>query len=296
MQPSPPARLLQLGLAAVLAVLVGACADSTSTTEPPTTDEPTDPATSQPAGAATDGVTLVEVVDGDTIVVLVDGTEERVRIVGINTPESGECLADAAGDRLGDLLASGTITLTADQSDRDQYGRLLRYVEVDGDDVGERLVAEGLAISRRYEPDTARAANYDGAQASAEEQHLGQWAADACGPATNASLAIVEINADAPGDDGQNLNGEWVVIRNDGGVALDLTGWGIKDESASNRYEFPDGFVLPVDATVTVLSGCGDDDVATVHWCASGSAIWTNAGDTVFVLDPAGNVVVSRSY
>ena len=57
------------------------------------------------------------------------------------------------------------------------------------------------------------------------------------------------------GDDGQNLNREWVVLRNDGGAAVDLTGWGVKDESASNRYRFPDGFVLDGGATVETR-GC----------------------------------------
>lgn len=282
-----------------MAVLLASCAgtdragDSTSETaaDPPTSTPSPDQPEADPAG-----ITLVEVTDGDTIVVRVDGVEERVRLIGINTPESGECLADAATDRLGELLGDGSITLVGDRTDRDQYERLLRYVEVGGTDIHEALVAEGLALSRRYEPDTARADRYDAAQAAAEEASVGQWAADACGPASAASVAIVEVNADAPGDDGKNLNEEWVVVRNDGSEQLDLTGWGLKDESASNRYSFPDGLTVPAGATVTVRSGCGVDDATTAYWCASGSAIWNNGGDTVFVLDPSGNVVVSHSY
>lgn len=89
------------------------------------------------------------VVDGDTI--RMNG--DKIRLVGFNTPEISKpaCVAEAAkGEqaklRLLELLNSGELSFaaTADQ-DQDRYGRLLRQVTVNGDDVADTLISEGLA-------------------------------------------------------------------------------------------------------------------------------------------------------
>src|SRR5689334_14898772 len=72
--------------------------------------------------------TVTEVVDGDTIHVATDGITDTVRLVGINAPEHGECWSDEATDALRGFLGSGPVGLERDVTDRDQYGRLLRYV------------------------------------------------------------------------------------------------------------------------------------------------------------------------
>src|SRR5690606_29516324 len=104
----------------------------------------------------------------------------------------------------------GPIRLELDVSDRDQFGRLLRYVYVGDVFVNEALVREGLAIARRYEPDTARAAVLEAAQAAAEFDAVGMWAPDACGVASSGTLEIGHIRYDADGNDNFNLNDEWV--------------------------------------------------------------------------------------
>lgn len=122
------------------------------------------------------------------------------------------------------------------------------------------------------------------------------WSPDACGPATSGATDIaVEVNADAPGDDGQNLNGEWVRFTNRGMATVDLDGWQVADESASHRYRFSD-LRLDPGRSVTLFSGCGADDDTSRYWCVSGSAVWNNSGDTVFLRDGRGNIVVSLSY
>lgn len=89
------------------------------------------------------------VVDGDTI--RLDG--EKIRLVGFNTPEISEpaCAAEAAKgeqakSRLLKLMNSGSFAFaaTADR-DRDRYVRLLRSVTVNGRDVADTLISEGLA-------------------------------------------------------------------------------------------------------------------------------------------------------
>ena len=122
------------------------------------------------------------------------------------------------------------------------------------------------------------------------------WDPTACGAVSSGTIEIGEVHYDAAGNDNDNLNDEWVELINPAEAAADLTGWSVKDESATHRYRFPDGFSLAEGQTVRLHTGCGEDTASSLHWCNQGSAVWNNSGDTVFVLDPNGNVVVSESY
>lgn len=262
---------------------------------PPAAGLSGDPSAAPPAGS--EAAMVMSVTDGDTIRVSVGGANELLRIIGINSPESDECFAREAEQAMTALIPAGTeVYLTRDRSDRDQYGRLLRYVWVGGFNVGEEMVRRGAAIAREYPPDVASADRLADAQDEARSSDRGLWAADACGAATGSEVEVSEIHADAPGNDHENLNGEYVVILNRGGIAVDFTGWVLKDESASHRYSFPAGFVLAPGAAVTVFTGCGTDGADTLYWCNSGGAVWNNDGDTAFLLDHHGNVVHSLSY
>lgn len=89
---------------------------------------------------------LIRVIDGDTIVVNVNGVEEKVRLVGIDTPERGECGFAEATQALELLLSLPNLSLVeAGGYDRDRYGRLLRYLDIDGQDPGLELIRAGLA-------------------------------------------------------------------------------------------------------------------------------------------------------
>jgi micrococcal nuclease len=241
-------------------------------------------------------VVVTHVVDGDTIEVRFDdGREEEVRLIGINTPEEGECLADEASALLRNLVEGEVVTLRRDRTDRDQYDRLLRYVVLGGLSVGDAMVESGLAISRAYPPDVAQQAALDAAQARAQEAERGRWAPDACGRPSTADVAVGEVQTDPPGDESQSLNEEWVEVTNGGDGAVDLTGWGVQDESSSHRFSFPDGYGLPAGGTVRIHSGEGRPTATDLYWGQAGSAIWNNDGDTVFLIDPAGNVHDQRS-
>jgi micrococcal nuclease len=247
--------------------------------------------------APSDGWRSTEIVDGDTLYVSGPPGELHVRLIGVNTPESGECFSEEATDALAELVNGNDLVLVVDRSDVDQFGRSLRYVETaDGVDVGAELVANGFAIARRYPPDDARADRYAELQRAAERAGRGLWASDACGTSDVDGVEIViDVNADAPGDDGVNLNGEWVRFTNAGAEAVDLDGWEVADESASHRHTFSD-LRLDPGADATLFSGCGPDDETARYWCVSGSAVWNNSGDTVFLRDRNGNIVASLSY
>lgn len=94
--------------------------------------------------------TVTNVVDGDTIDVRgPDGTEERVRVAGIDTPERGDCGFGPATSAMSGLVLGEQVQLVAgSRDDRDRYGRIIRYVDVAGVDAGLELIERGLAIAR----------------------------------------------------------------------------------------------------------------------------------------------------
>ena len=244
---------------------------------------------------------VTEVVDGDTIDVARGSTTIAVRLIGINAPEADECWSDEATVELAELVGPGPVWLTIDTSDVDQFGRALRYViNADGEDVGGLLVEAGAAIARSYPPDTANDDRYALLQESARLAGRGMWAHDACGTAAAQAVGVpvavqIDVHPDAAGDDNINLNDEWVRFTNTATAPLDLDGWMVKDESSSHRYTFSDLTVQP-GRHVTLLTGCGIDTTTARYWCNTGSAVWNNGGDTVFLLDPVGNIAESRRY
>jgi micrococcal nuclease len=133
----------------------------------------------------TAGARLERVIDGDTIVAEVGGREERVRYIGVDTPETVkpntpvECFgpqAHALNARL--LGAAGTaLTLRFDRELRDRYGRLLAYVyrARDGLFVNARLIDAGAAHTLEIAPNTAHAAQLDGLQQAARAAGRGLW-------------------------------------------------------------------------------------------------------------------------
>jgi hypothetical protein len=87
------------------------------------------------------------VIDGDTIVI---DTGEHIRLIGIDTPETGHCGYAEATANIRTMVYGKAVILTAGaRDDVDQYGRLLRYVDLpDGTDAGLAQITAGLAIAR----------------------------------------------------------------------------------------------------------------------------------------------------
>lgn len=274
---------LRIALAFLIVVACGGEGESSSTTTLPTT--PTTSTTSAPEGAV--GF-VVAVVDGDSLQIDIGPTIEEVRLIGINAPEAGECWADESANALVDLV-QGTVTVAGEE--RDQFGRLLGRVFAGSTEIDLEMVLSGNAIALSESPDAIRLI---AAEEEAVSASRGMWSATACGPSGTGSLVLQDIVFDAPGPDGENPNGEYVVVSNAGADA-DLTGWVLRDESSIHRFAFPDGFGLEPGETVVIRSGCGDDAPGELHWCADGP-VWNNGGDMALLLDPAGNVAARLRY
>lgn len=140
-----------------------------------------------PADAARAQVT--NVVDGDTIDVLIDGREVRIRLIGIDTPETVhptdpvECFGREASTFARELLTNQRVLLEADpsQGEQDRYGRLLRYVWLsDGRLVNQELIAQGYAFEYTYNTPYAYQTQFKEAQRAAREAQLGLWSPTAC--------------------------------------------------------------------------------------------------------------------
>ncbi|MDD5741949.1 MAG: S-layer homology domain-containing protein [Candidatus Peribacteraceae bacterium] len=124
---------------------------------------------------------VLDVVDGDTLRVEVDGVTEKVRIIGIDTAETVDprkpvqCFGKEASDHMKELLSGKTIELeTNPAEDRDVYDRLLRYVRLDGEDVGAAMVRDGYAHSYKKYPHP-RLEDYNELEREAHEANRGLW-------------------------------------------------------------------------------------------------------------------------
>jgi micrococcal nuclease len=275
-------RLRILVIGAVLAA--GACQPAT----PPSAPTETRGATNPPG----DTGRVTSVSDGDSFAADIDGSEEEVRLLGINAPEGNECYGHHARDTLTSMLAGNDLVLVrGSPEDRDDFGRLLRYAWVDGASVNEAMLAHGEAIALQSEHDLDD--EFLAIAESAAAAGLGLWGREVCGPSEPQDIQIARIAHDPAGRDEEALNEEYVEIGHEGDDRVDLTGWVLRDESSSNRYVFD--HALRPGGRLIVHSGCGTDSAEDVYWCAA-QPIWSNGGDTAILQDEHGNVVSRRAY
>jgi micrococcal nuclease len=137
-------------------------------------------ASAQPAreGAFTLRGTVTYVVDGDTLNVrLVGGRRERVRLIGVDTPERGACLSGPATAQARRLADGKRVILRGDatQDTRDRYGRLLAYAWVRGRDLGFQQVTSGLARVYVYDRPFQRLSAYRRAEKAGRKRPQNVW-------------------------------------------------------------------------------------------------------------------------
>ncbi len=146
---------------------------------------PNYPAT--PAGLVTG--TIVNVVDGDTADVQLNGQVTRLRLIGMDTPETVDprkpvqCFGREASNKAKELLSGKTVQLEADasQDERDIYNRLLRYVWLpDGKLFNLEMIAQGYAHEYTYEVPYKYQTVFKDAQRIAREHGMGLWSPATC--------------------------------------------------------------------------------------------------------------------
>lgn len=144
---------------------------------------------------------VASVVDGDTIDVYINGTKERLRLIGLNTPETKdprkpvECFGKEASAKATQLLLGQEVTLEADptQGERDKYGRLLRYVHrKEGLHFNKWMIENGYAYEYTYNTPYKYQSEFKTAQRNAQNNKLGLWADGVCDEPTTNSEAPSE--------------------------------------------------------------------------------------------------------
>ena len=171
-------KLLQL----LIALLITGCTFALNRLKPP----------AQVLGTVSPGYyQVVEFADGDTISVDMSGKTERIRLIGVDTPETHDprkavqCFGQAAADFTKKLIGDQPVRLAADElsTNRDRYNRLLRYAYLpNGQLVQEEVIKQGYGFAYTSFPFT-KADKFKQLEAEAREQGRGLW--KNCQPAQN---------------------------------------------------------------------------------------------------------------
>lgn len=240
----------------------------------------------------------LKALDGDTIET---SSGEKIRYLGINSPEKGEPFFEEASELNQNLVLDKIVTLEFDIQKKDRYGRTLAYVFAGNELVNLEMVRNGLAVSQTIQPNIKYQDQILEVQKEARNKCLGIWAG-LCGSKSNNKnnencIKIASINSDAAGNDNQNKNGEWVEIKNSCLDSISLKGWILKDSSASNKYSFKK-LTLSANKSIILYSGCGQDSQDSLYWqCPEGKySIWNNGGDSSFLYNEKGILVSDYQY
>jgi micrococcal nuclease len=150
---------------------------------------PTVPGKSVTRKIDSDSIFVSKVIDGDTLDVTQRGETRRVRLIGINTPETldprkpVECFGREASNFSKHVATGKVVTLESDptQDVVDKYGRLLAYVYLpDGTMLNKKLVAEGYAYEYTYKTPYLRQGEFKEAEKNARSMALGLWNEKTC--------------------------------------------------------------------------------------------------------------------
>ncbi|NJP04698.1 MAG: nuclease [Chloroflexaceae bacterium] len=243
-------------------------------------------------------VPVVKVVDGDTVDVLVDGEELRLRLIGMNTPETVdprrpvECFGREASNRAKALLENQTVQLEIDptQGEVDRYGRGLAYIWMpDGRLFNLEMIAQGFAFEYTYRTPYIYQEQFQAAQQAAREAEIGLWAPNTCDgqsiPVEEASVAA-PTPAVPPAAPQSNLEpsfdgcqsepnaasapntpvvivtvdkaAETVTLQQRGDVPVDLNGWTMCSMRGSQIHSGLEGVLQPGETKTFAHTGSGN--------------------------------------
>lgn len=126
---------------------------------------------------------VISFVDGDTITIDMNGKQEKVRLIGVDTPETHDprkpvqCFGSASANFTKNIIGSNRVRLEADptNTNRDRYNRLLRYVYLpDGTLINGEIIKQGYGFAYTYFPFT-KINEFKEYQKNAEQQKNGLW-------------------------------------------------------------------------------------------------------------------------
>jgi micrococcal nuclease len=214
-----------------------------------------------------ESITVARVIDGDTVV---DTNNIHYRMLGINTPERGEKYYNEAKNYTAGLVMNKTIKI--ERKGKDLYDRDLAYLfSEDGNtNINLELIKAGYANAYFPEGKDNYYTSFMDAwkECVTENKNLCKKSGDKC-----ADCIVAK----------QFSSKEDLILYNSCGFNCNLTGWSVKDEGRK-KFIFKN-FILKSDNQVTLTSA----DFNQTY-------VWTNTGDTMFLRDSKGDLVVWENY
>ncbi len=132
---------------------------------------------------------VIRIVDGDTLIARIDGAEEKIRLIGLNTPETVdprktvECFGKEASDEAKRILTGKSVRIEIDPSQDlyDKYGRLLSYIFLeDGTNFNLLMIKNGYGYEYTYHLPYKYQKEFKQAEKYARENKKGLWADGVC--------------------------------------------------------------------------------------------------------------------
>lgn len=232
---------------------------------------------------------VVDVIDGDTLKLL---NGEKIRLYGINTPESDEYYYIPAKNFLKENVEFKKIKYK--DFGKDQYNRTLATIYLNDIDINLELIRKGYATPYfTYESNLK--IEYEKAFEECIENEIGlcKKSLNICAPC----IKLKELNYDAVGDDRENVNGEYFILENDCDYDCDLNNWFVKDNTSRNRFILKN-IIIEKENEMYFHSGSGNSMDNAYFLCTSKNCapIWNNDIDSLYIRANDGGLVVYFNY
>ncbi len=217
------------------------------------------------------------IIDGDTIV----AGNETIRLLGINTPERKEFYYKEAKEFLEEKILNKTITLEFGKDKKDRYGRTLAYVFLGSENANLEIVENGFA---NYYFPSGKDKHYNSFKNAwnecvEEEINLCEKSEDKC-------AECIELKS-------LDIKEQKIVLGNKCDFQCDLSSWNLKDEGRK-KFVFPP-FALDSNAEIGIIVGNKTDTSKELFW-KNEKYVWTRSGDSLFLRDENGKLVLWESY
>lgn len=202
---------------------------------------------------------VLKVVDGDTLDIDIDGKTERLRLIGMDTPETVDprktvqCFGKEASDKAKEILNEKMVSIEADnsQGERDSYGRLLRYVYLeDGTLFNKYMIAEGYAHEYTYQSNPYKyQTDFQETEKQSREAKKGLWNPDTCNGNTTQSATV------KPEDNNKPAGVIAPVENNSGGSVVKKSKTGICHAPGTTYYNKTTNFTPYASTDACLKSG-----------------------------------------
>lgn len=221
---------------------------------------------------------VTRVIDGDTLEI---ENGDRVRLLGINCPEKGDKYYNDAKEFLENLTLNKTVRLEFGKKKYDLYDRTLAYVFADDVFVNIKIVEQGFANLYFPESQKLHYAEFSDAWERCLEKNI-----NICEVSSARCKNCIQLNQ-------LDYNSQRLNLENICDFACNLDKWEIKDEGRKT-FVFDD-FILGAKKQISLVVGNETDTPDVLYWKKE-TYVWTESGDSLFLRDSVGKLVLWETY